>query len=43
MDEELSTDDSGTVIAAAEQEEAAVSAESNALPVQFIISGNEHL
>ena len=40
MEEELSTDDSGTVVAAAaEQEATAVSAESNAVPVQFIISG----
>ena len=36
MEEELSTDDSGTVAA---EQEAAVSAESNAVPVQFIISG----
>ena len=39
MEEELSTDDSGTVAA---EQEAAVSAESNAVPVQFIISGKRY-
>ena len=47
MEEELSTDDSGTVVAAAsaasDQEAATMNPESSGVPVQFIISGKETL
>ena len=47
MEEELSTDDSGTVVAAAaaasDQEAVAMNPESSGVPVQFIISGKETL
>ena len=41
MEEELSTDDSGTVVASASDQEATMNPEGSGVPVQFIISGKK--